>query len=265
MDSLITASQTSVFQTACLSKAGGRPKNEDSYGFVQVDTSACWVLADGLGAHNGGELASGTAVRTVLESFRGNPEISVSSLGSHIAAAHEAILKEQQRNAALAEMRTTLVTLISDSSHVLWANVGDSRLYRFQTRGLIAQTEDHSVPQSLVKAGEITSDQIRGHPDRNRLLRSLGEHGPLRPSVLAAPSPLNRSDAFLLCTDGFWEYVLEIEMLADLVSSSTPEEWLERSECRLRRRAGGENDNYSALAIFHTPGHAAPVQRIRND
>jgi PPM family protein phosphatase len=187
----------------------------------------------------------------VLESFRGNSELSSSALESHIAAAQEAILTLQRQDPTVSEMRTTLVVLISDSRRALWAHVGDSRLYRFQARGLIAQTEDHSVPQSLAKAGEISPDEIRGHPDRNRLLRSLGEHGPARASVLPAPTSLCDTDSFLLCTDGFWEHVLEIEMLADLVASSTPGEWLDRAASRLRKRVAAEHDNYTAMAIFH--------------
>jgi PPM family protein phosphatase len=252
-DSLVTAGHTSVFQTARLCEAGGRPNNQDFCASLQVDNSTCWVIADGLGGHNGGALASKTAAEIVLESFDDNPDISAIALESHIARAQEAILELQQQDPAVAQMRTTLVALISDSRQALWAHVGDSRLYRFQSPGLVTQTEDHSVPQSLAKAAEISQDQIRGHPDRNRLLRSLGEQGPARPSVLSAPTLLCDTDAFLLCTDGFWEYVYELEMLADLVASTSPEEWLDRAASRLLTRAHGEYDNYSALAIFYVP------------
>jgi PPM family protein phosphatase len=255
-DRLMAAGQTNGFQTARLSDAGGRPNNEDFCALEQVDKSTCWVVADGLGGHNGGELASRTAAESVLQSFCGNPEVSSSALERHIAAAQEAILQLQQKDPAVAQMRTTLVALISDSRQALWAHVGDSRLYRFQAGGLMAQTEDHSVPQSLVKAGEIQPDQIRGHPDRNRLLRSLGEPGPARASVVAAPALLRDADAFLLCTDGFWEYVFEIEMLADLSASASPAQWLDRCASRLRKRARGEYDNYSAIAVFYESGHA---------
>jgi PPM family protein phosphatase len=254
---VVTTIQNLAFQTARVSETGGRPNNEDYCDFAQVDQFGCWVVADGLGGHNGGEMAASTAAHVVIEQFRANPEISAKALESHIAAAQEKILHLQQQDAALKTMRTTLVVLISDSRSALWAHVGDSRLYRFQSRGLISQTEDHSVPQSLVKAGEITADKIRGHVDRNRLLRSLGEPGTARPSVMTSPAPLDESDAFLLCTDGFWEHVLEIEMLADLAASATPDQWLARSVSRLRRRVRGEYDNYSALAIFYTPNQSS--------
>lgn len=250
-ETLIAARKTKEFRTARLSETGGRQNNEDFCGFLQMDNAACWVVADGLGAHNGGEVASRTAVETLLESFRGNPEISCNALERHVSAAQDAIVKMQQQDTAMADMRTTLVTLITDARTLLWAHVGDSRLYRFQARGLVTQTEDHSVPQSLAKAGEISLEQIRGHADRNRLLRSLGERGPARPTILPAPTPLCATDAFLLCTDGFWEHILEMEMLADLAASASPEEWLTRGESRLLKRASGEHDNYSALAVFY--------------
>jgi serine/threonine protein phosphatase PrpC len=121
---------------------------------------------------------------------------------------------------------------------------------RFQKRGIVEQTEDHSVPQALLKAGEITSDQVPVHCDRNRLLRSVGEHGAVQATFLNAPRDLCPGDAFLLCTNGFWEYVYETEMLADLACSSSPEEWLGRARHRILRRPSGEYDNYSAVAIF---------------
>lgn len=255
--------RSGAFLTAQLCESGGRANNEDFCSYLELDGAACWVVADGLGGHRGGELASKTAAEVVLQSFRGNREISSAALESHIGDAQTAILELQRKDPSVSDMRTTVVALISDSRQVLWAHVGDSRLYRFQGGDLVFQTEDHSVPQSLVRAGEIVSDQIRGHCDRNRLLRSLGEPGPPRPTLLPCAAPLSRGDAFLLCTDGFWEYVWETEMLADLAASDTPEHWLERSTRRLRQRARAEHDNYSALAIFCLSGEGVPGSPLR--
>jgi serine/threonine protein phosphatase PrpC len=251
-DTLTTTDQVSAFRAARVCEPGGRSNNEDFCASVQVDDRACWVVADGLGAHKGGEIASRTAAETICESFRANPAVSRDAVAAHIAAAQEAVLKAQQHDPLMADMRTTVVVLVGDSRQVAWGHVGDSRLYRFQTRGLVAQTEDHSVPQSLVKAGELSPDEIRGHPDRNRLLRTLGERGTARPAV-TGPEPLCESDAFLLCTDGFWENVRELEMLADLASSVSPEQWLERSVRRIRKHIHEQSDNYSAVAVFYAP------------
>ncbi|MBV9301591.1 MAG: serine/threonine-protein phosphatase [Acidobacteriaceae bacterium] len=245
--------RASNFQTAVLSEPGGREANEDSCLWDEVGESACWVVADGLGGHNGGELASKTATSAIIASFKHNPEVSNAALDQHFIAAHNAMLACQKENPALADMRSTAVALLSDSRNALWGHVGDSRLYWFKPRGLVMQTEDHSVPQALVKAGDLSPDRIRGHTDRNRLLRSLGQPGAVHPAILESPQALFSVDAFLLCTDGFWESVLETEMLADLVASASPQEWLKRSESRLMARALSRGDNYSAIAIFVSP------------
>ena len=250
-------SYSSRFETAVLSEAGGRENNEDSCASREIGDNACWVIADGLGGHRGGEMAARTATTTLLDSFLRNPELSCAALQQHLSAAQASVQQLQQQDPALARMRTTIVTLISNSQKVLWAHVGDSRLYCFRDQRLLVQTEDHSVPQALAKAGEIPVDKIRGHSDRNRLLRSVGEPGPLRPAVLDRPQPLVMGDAFLLCTDGFWEYVTETEMLADLAASASAAKWLTRLQSRLLTRASGAYDNYSAIGIFFAPVAAA--------
>jgi serine/threonine protein phosphatase PrpC len=259
-DTLTKAGRVNVFETARVSETGGRPNNEDFCTFLPIEEATCWVVADGLGAHKGGELASRTAAETICQAFRTKPEVSSIALAAHIDAAQEAILDLQQKSGIL-DMRTTVVVLLADSRAAIWAHVGDSRLYRFQPRGLVAQTEDHSVPMSLVKAGEISAAQIRGHADRNRLLRTLGERGAARPAVLPGPVPLAAGDAFLLCTDGFWENVLELEMAADLAASGSPEQWLDRSLFRLRKRIHQQSDNYSALAVFYAPAEGSAIPR----
>ena len=246
-------SHSSRFDTAVLTEAGGRENNEDSCDWRDMGDNACWVVADGLGGHKGGEIAASAATHAVLDSFARNPELSPSALQQHLSAAQAAVQQWQQQDPALAGMRTTLVTLITNSQKVLWGHVGDSRLYWFRDQRLLAQTEDHSVPQALVKAGDLPADKIRGHSDRNRLLRSIGEPGALRSTVLDRPKAVASGDAFLLCTDGFWEHVMETEMLADLAAAACPAEWLTRLKSRLLTRASGAYDNYSAVSIFFAP------------
>ena len=147
-------------------------------------------------------------------------------------------------------MRTTLVALVGAPKGVLWAHLGDSRLYHFSGGDIIYQTRDHSVPQAMADAGNITVDEIRHHEDRNRLLRALGNEENLRPAVEKTVYPVDPGDAFLLCTDGFWEYVMETEMIADLVRSPDPETWLNLMAARIRERAKDGHDNYSAIAVI---------------
>lgn len=237
-----------AFSTAVLSSAGGRVDNEDSCGNRMRDSIGCWVLCDGLGGHRGGEIASRLAVDAALASFDADPRVAADALTAHVDAAHRAVLDRQQTEADLASMRTTVVLLLASEEAALWAHAGDSRLYWFRDGKIREQTRDDSVPQRLAEAGEIRPDQIRFHEDRGRLLRCLGakECGPTTAEMDGPPQP---GDAFLLASDGFWEWVTEPEMEQDLAASSDPQNWLNAMETRLRERAVEDHDNYSAIAV----------------
>lgn len=253
----MASSHLVTFHTAVLSEPGGRENNEDWCGWRNIGQNTCWVVADGLGGHNGGELAAKTAATAILDSFSRNPLFSSDALRQHLLEAHNTVQLLQAQDPAVADMRTTVVTLLASSQEVMWAHVGDSRLYWFRHQRLLAQTEDHSVPQILAKAGDIPADKIRGHSDRNRLLRSIGETGPLRPVPVEQAHQTEVGDAFVLCTDGFWEHVLETEMQADVAVAASASEWLKRLQSRLLKRVSGTYDNYSAIAIYLSSAPAA--------
>ena len=238
------------FQTGRLSDRGGRARNQDSCGFLMLEDGACWVVADGLGGHIGGEVASAIAVEAILNSFRQNRALSPDAIEGHTRAAHNAIIEKQQQEPHLSNCRTTVVVLVSDYQSALWAHTGDSRLYHLRGGRIHFQTKDHSVPQVMADAGEITFDRIRHHEDRNRLLRALGTEGDPRPTVQKEPQRLCPQDAFLLCVDGFWEYVLETEMEVDYSKAVDPADWLAKMESRIARRADESHDNYTAIGVF---------------
>ena len=238
------------FMTASISKTGGRKENQDYCHYSMKDQTFCWVLADGLGGHRGGEIASRLAVDKILESFEANPEISSSALKKHLETAQAALIMRQEEEPMLFSMRTTVVVCIADLQSAIWAHIGDSRLYFFRSGRIIFQTKDHGVPQAMANAGDITPEEIRLHEDRNRLLRALGKEGDLRPVIQKEPCPLQNGDKFLLCTDGFWEYVTETEMEVDLAKSNNSDEWLQKMELRIQERAKEGHDNYSAIAVF---------------
>ena len=240
-----------TFRTAVLCEPGGRPVNEDACRFFVHGSRGCWAVADGLSARHGGEIASHVAVEAVIASFQCAPDCETDCMRRHIEHANNAILEKQREAPEFAAMRSTLVALVTDGLSVFWGHVGDSRLYRFGGGTLRGQTLDHSVPQALCAAGEIQPAQIRFHEDRASLLRSLGTGHEVRASI-SDPEPLDSSDTFLLCSDGFWEYVTEQEMEADLNSSSAPEEWLDRMRARLQARAQDGHDNYSAIAVWRS-------------
>jgi len=239
------------YSHATLSSPGGRKVNEDAANSLLLSgTQGCWVVADGLGGHAGGDIGSKRVVNTLIESYQTKPEFSGEQLGNMLALAHQAILQDQQNNDRLCAMRSTVVVLMLQDAQAWWAHVGDSRLYYFAHGLIVQQTKDHSVPQMMVDAGDLSADAIRHHEDRNRLTRSLGNSGKLRTTIAASAVAVNPGDAFLLCTDGFWEFVTESDMQTTLAESAGPAEWLTAMEHILLSRAPASHDNYTAIAIF---------------
>lgn len=243
-----------TFSTAILTEKHQRRQNEDFADYIRLGSCGCWVVADGLGGHAGGEVASKMAVETIISAFDRHQEITVPAINGYLEAAQAALRQRQQEEPQLSEMRTTIVLLVADLQGARWAHVGDSRLYHFHQARIISQTRDHSVPQALANAGEIKKEDIRFHEDRHRLLRALGQDGDLRPTIQKEQQPLATGDAFLLCTDGFWEMVLESEMEADLGQAVTPQEWLQTMQARILKRSsrdtGRQHDNFTAMAVF---------------
>ena len=237
------------FDTATLSQTGGRRSNQDSFGFEANQAAGCWVVADGLGGHAGGETASRMAVDEVLAAFRQKPDVSPSFIENCLQTAHQAIQLKAAAAYELASMRTTLVVLTCTGNSAVWGHVGDSRLYWFRRGKIVHQTKDHSVPQMLVDAGKLDPLKLRGHEDQNRLTRALGQTGSLKTSVLSEPIDLQPGDAALLCSDGIWTYVLEPELEADWEKAASAAEYLSLLERRVLERAESEHDNYTAIAV----------------
>ncbi len=236
------------FESACLSNSGGREKNQDDIAVSESRTVSCWVVADGLGGHHGGEYASDAAVRNVIEAIGVLEEFDEQSLEQLVHNAHNAVLEAQER-LELPSPRTTLSLVISDHERAWLVHVGDTRAYHFREGRVSLRTIDHSVPQMLASMGEIEEEEIRTHVDRSRLLQALGQEEPVRPAVSEAIE-LQQGDAFLLCTDGFWECVLDSEMETFLTEAPSPSEWLTRMEERVIATAEEGHDNYTALGVF---------------
>ena len=145
-------------------------------------------------------------------------------------------------------MKTTIAALWFNNERAIVAHVGDTRIYQFRKSKIVYQSIDHSVSQMAVMVGEITQDELRGHIDRNRLLRALGASEKVKPDVRSLS--LLPGDAFLVCTDGFWELILEDEMLEDLENSSIANQWLANMRKRIENRISTKGDNHTAVAII---------------
>ena len=114
---------------------------------------------------------------------------------------------------------------------------------------MAAQTRDHSVVQSMVDAGYLKPGDVRGAPERNQLLAALGDPAHCEPEVQREPFAVQPQDAFLICTDGLWEYVEEREMIEALHGAVAAEDWLRTLESHVLARGHPRHDNYSALAV----------------
>lgn len=231
---------------AYISKRGGREENEDYCSYREREGYGCYILADGLGGHRGGALASRTAVENVLRAFAADPGASADLMGRYLEQTREAFSAAGRQQLSL---KTTLVILLTGDRRALWGHIGDSRLY-YLTAGKIAfQTKDHSLPQLMASVGEISAEKIRFHEDRNRLTGAFDGGELTRFKFHEKPVTLKRGDAFLLCSDGFWEYVYEQEMTDDFTLCTGPRDWIDRMEKRLLKRVPKDHDNYSAFAV----------------
>ena len=233
-----------------LSNQGDRGNNEDNVGMYQREQEYCFVLADGLGGHGKGELASQLGVESSIKIFavKGAGQ---ESMDLSFKDAQKSILEKQSVDITARDMKTTLVILHIGERKIWWGHIGDSRLYYFQNNKLIQRTLDHSVPQMLVAAGEIKEEEIRGHADRNRLLRVMGSEWDHPRYQLAPPVERTGQEAFLLCSDGFWEWIEEKPMQATLKKAGSPAEWLEHMRKTVQKNGTGKGmDNYSAIAVF---------------
>ncbi len=227
----------------CYTNQGGRDHNEDS---VRCSAEAgAFVLADGLGGHGKGEVASALAADVLFQGCS-DSALDPEGLLELFQRANETVM-EGQKLPGQEEMKTTAVALSIDGERAVWGHIGDSRLYRFSGGTLAQATRDHSVTFMKYLGGEISYMDICHDDDRSSLLRALGRR-PSRPEVDQAE--LLPGDAFLLCSDGFWEYVYREEMLADLLKSETPEQWAQNMLLRHIRRTREGNDNFSLICVF---------------
>ena len=238
------------FKHAVYTNVGGRQINEDSVGVFQNGESNCYILCDGLGGHGMGDVASSLVVSVFQDQFYKTDD-SVNFLGQTFAASQDILMAEQKARNAKRKMKTTGVAVVTDDRNAYIGHIGDSRGYVFYRNKVKTRTLDHSIPQMLVLSREIKEDQIRNHPDRNTLLRVMGVEWDDAMYELMAPIPLKRCQAFLLCSDGFWELIEEKEMCALLKKSSSVEEWLNGMLSIVRKNGEGKNmDNYSAIAVW---------------
>lgn len=229
--------------------AGGRSYNEDAVGQKLLPGGGLFIVADGLGGHYGSEMASACVVKTFTENELPGPETDGTEyLRTRLAEAGEKVLAMQKEKRST--MKSTAVVLLIRGKEAVWANVGDSRLYFIHDREITQITEDHSVAYKKFMAGRITREDIGKDEDQSALLRALGNVERHEPTFYKAEEEVAPGDAFLLCSDGVWEYVSDGEILVDLLKSDTPAEWAEHLLLRVISRIEPGNDNLSLITVM---------------
>ena len=238
---------------AMISEKGERRINEDSVAAAECGGRWLFALADGLGGHGHGEVASSIVTdtaRAVISETESKHCHLDSLIETVFEMAQQRLFEKQRADSDTSSYKTTAVILAADAGSVRWGHIGDSRLYYFRRNRLMTRTTDHSVPQMLVNAGKLKEKDIRGHEDRNKLLRVLGTRYDSVKYVIDIPIKREQEQAFLLCSDGFWEWIDEKTMTKCLKKSLSAQQWLDMMTDEVLKNGKGNNmDNYSAVAI----------------
>ena len=214
-----------------------REGNEDSYLII----APLYAVADGMGGHRGGEVASNLALETVQELF----EQGTGTLVDQVERANRAVFERSQRDRSVSGMGTTLTAALIDGDRAHLAHVGDSRAYLFRGGELSLLTEDHTLVHRMVTEGEITAEEAETHPHRSILTRALGVDAAVQvdeSDVLVADG-----DRLLLCSDGLTGMVPDEQIREVLGRQADPQSAVDEL-VKEANRAGGV-DNITAVIL----------------
>jgi len=208
-----------------------RMKNEDSVGLHQpggekqlADRGTIFVVADGMGGHRGGEIASKLAVETIVSLYYTvEAPDPTAILGECFVQANKKIFQKATSDADLFGMGTTCTTMVVRGTEAFFAHVGDSRAYVLRNGDLFQLTEDHSLVGEMVRSGILSLEDAQHHPKRNVITRSLGTHQDLAPDFPSTPYTIADGDVFLLCSDGLTSMVPD-EEIKSIVGAHEPTE-----------------------------------------
>jgi serine/threonine protein phosphatase PrpC len=241
-------------QMASLSDAGQRPYNEDALCTAQHGPVAFVVLADGAGGHRGGAIAAQQVVSDLQAALTALMQASLqpAELTALVQQAHRRLQAVQQSSRGAGRMHTTVVVLWLHANRAiaLWSHVGDSRLYRLRYGLIDHVSSDDSLVQRMVQAGLLSSEQAQVHPARHQLLSALGGEDEIEPHTLPAWADIEDGDAFLLCSDGWWEPLGDERITALCRAAVSPQDWLLRMQREIEAQQEPHQDNYSAVALW---------------
>jgi len=237
-----------------------RGVNQDYWGEFDDSQSSrrLLMIADGMGGHRGGEVASRMAVETVGEIFAAGGEDCAELLRDALERANERIHEAARQDPQLGGMGTTGVCLLFESGgRGCVAHVGDSRAYRLRDGRFEQLTEDHSVVAALLRMGRLTQEEARLHPQRNEILRAIGTAEQVEVQVTRLE--LQPGDRYLLCSDGL-SGLVEDAAIAEEVGRADPEASARNLVERANREGGTDNITVQVAVIPDNPKDAgSPV------
>ncbi|NOT13156.1 MAG: serine/threonine-protein phosphatase [Methylococcaceae bacterium] len=234
-----------------LTSAGDREINQDYMAHIIKDDYALFVVADGLGGHHAGEKASrffcqGLISQAEVYSKRMADE-PAETFSEWLTAAVKEMKRLFQDDISADAAYTTCAILFIDKRRVLTAHCGDSRIYRMNSQQVLWRTCDHSVPQELFNEGWITEQEIAQHPAQNQLTRSLNVLKEHRAEINLYPA-IKKGETFIICSDGFWAYVKQHELLQLAQLTSTKVELAKLARLAVFR-ANGKSDNITVQSV----------------
>jgi protein phosphatase len=249
-----------VIQAAGLTDIGlVRKNNEDNFGYDL--RSGIFVVCDGMGGQQAGELASKIAVDTVLGYFVEPPDTTTdgvsrfegvsrraADLGAAVQLANHSIHEAGARDMTIAGMGSTIVAVVVEGNQFSIANVGDSRIYLIRKNEVAQLTQDHSLVMEQVRRGLMTLEEAENSKMQNVIVRALGTDDTVEPDL--ADHEFTSEDVLLLCSDGLSRYVKE-----DRMAEAINQESLDKacSDLIEAAKAGGSDDNITCLLIRATP------------
>ncbi|MFO7291273.1 protein phosphatase [Planifilum fulgidum] len=233
-----------------------RPHNEDAVELFRTDFgSLVAVVADGMGGHRSGEVASRQAVQVIRRELRSlSPDASTEEqkkrLLDAVVKANAEVHQLASGNEEYRGMGTTVIAAVVSESEVVLAHIGDSRAYILHDGGLYQLTEDHSLVNMLLKHGQITEEEARTHPHRNMIVKALGTNTEVEADIIV--TPWEKEDILLICSDGLTGMVEERDIGLVLTSDVSLSEQADKL-IRLALDAGG-TDNISLILIKNAGG-----------
>ncbi len=236
-----------------LTAKGDRQVNQDCMASYVADDYAIFMVADGLGGHHAGEKASKYFCQGVLFQLKNYQPLlmrqidPVRTIARWMDAAVEEMRKLFAGDEYAANAHTTCAILYLDKQQTITIHCGDSRIYKLDQQRLLWRTRDHSLTQKLLDEGKITEQEMAMHPEQNQLTRSISIQNLHKMDIHTYPA-IAEGECFVLCSDGFWEYIKESE-LHQLSIAPSLQERLKKLVKLTIFRAAGHSDNVTVQVV----------------